>query len=90
MGWRWYIMTVHETGVTIPTQSSAATSVTSVTVMYLQSVVLILSFLTININAYRDDTPMQKWSPEYFQYRFFPAQTTYKRRMPSYVQVTKF
>ena len=37
--------------------------------------------------AYRAELPPQKWSPQYFQYRFFPPQNTFKRRMPSYVQV---
>jgi len=56
--------------------------------MYLQSVVVVLVVVCGGVPAlgYRDDSPMQKWSPEYFQYRFFPAQTTYKRRMPNYVQ----
>ena len=39
------------------------------------------------VTAYNDDLPSQKWSPDYFSYRFFPeTRTNYKRRMPSYVQ----
>ena len=65
-----------------------AASHSSTSVMYLQTIIFItISCLSAGITAYRDDMPMQKWSPEYFQYRFFPSQSTYKRRMPSYVQV---
>ena len=55
--------------------------------MILQTAVLALLAAPALSAAYRDEAPLQKWSPEYFQYRFFPAQSTYKRRMPSYVQV---
>ena len=69
----------------VPTASNVSLTST----MYLQSVVVVVVLVCAAIPAqgYRDDSPMQKWSPEYFQYRFFPAQTTFKRRMPSYVQV---
>ena len=48
---------------------------------------LLVIFNSVPANGYNDNLPVQKWSPDYFSYRFFPQQkTTYKRRMPSYVQ----
>ena len=46
----------------------------------------IVSMFIVQSQGFREEVP-QKWSPEYFQYRFFPSQSTFKRRMPSYVQV---
>ena len=62
---------------------------TSTQTMGLQSIVTLVTCLTCLTcsAAYRDEVPLQKWSPQYFQYRFFPPKTTFKRRMPSYVQV---
>ena len=49
------------------------------------SVTILLSYQPVT--GYNDDLPSQKWSPDYFNYRFFPqTRTNYKRRMPSYVQ----
>ena len=53
------------------------------------SVLLISTLLTYQpVAGYNDDLPLQKWSPQYFSYRFFPeTRTNYKRRMPSsYIQ----
>ena len=50
---------------------------------------VILTLYLIPANAYKDDIPLQKWSPNYFSKRFFPQQKMdYKRRMPSQIQVT--
>ena len=62
---------------------------TSTQTMGLQSLITLATCLTCLATgsaAYREEA-LQKWSPQYFQYRFFPPQTTFKRRMPSYVQV---
>ena len=56
------------------------------------SVVISISLVTILLTyqpatGYNDDLPIQKWSPDYFSYRFFPEpRMNYKRRMPSYMQ----
>ena len=50
------------------------------------SILCVLIFSIYCAHGYRDDLPMQKWSPDYFSYRFFPEDIqTYKRRMPSSV-----
>ena len=70
----------------IPTFS---TSVCRMSVWSLVSSILLLTILLSYqpVTAYNDDLPSQKWSPDYFSYRFFPeTRTNYKRRMPSYVQ----
>eukprot|EP00092_Neocalanus_flemingeri_P033827 GFUD01036785.1.p1 GENE.GFUD01036785.1~~GFUD01036785.1.p1 ORF type:complete len:168 (+),score=27.14 GFUD01036785.1:87-590(+) len=46
---------------------------------------LLISYFTPS-NGYNDDIPLNKWSPDYFSYRFFPQQNDFKRRMPSYTQ----
>jgi len=46
----------------------------------------LIFFLCGFSEGYNDDIPLQKWSPEYFQYRFFPTPNNFKRRMPSYIQ----
>ena len=48
---------------------------------------ILIFFLCGVTEGYNDDIPLQKWSPEYFQYRFFPTPNNFKRRMPSYIQV---
>merc|ERR1711874_581583 len=47
---------------------------------------LLIFFLFSSSQGYNDDIPLTKWSPEYFQYRFFPTPNNFKRRMPSYIQ----
>ena len=49
---------------------------------------LLVIFHSVPSNGYDDDLPIQKWSPDYFSYRFFPQQkSNYKRRVqPSYIQ----
>merc|ERR1711936_1335590 len=47
---------------------------------------LLIAILFSSSEGYRDDVPLQKWSPDYFQYRFFPTPNNFKRRMPSYIQ----
>ena len=49
------------------------------------SVILLLTLVIYQpAQGYNDDLPLQKWSPQYFSYRFFPEpRTNYKRRMPS-------
>ena len=48
---------------------------------------LLIFILISSSEGYNDDVPLQKWSPDYFQYRFFPTPNNFKRRMPSYIQV---
>ena len=52
------------------------------------SILLVTILLTYQpVTGYNDDLPIQKWSPDYFSYRFFPEpRMNYKRRMPSHVQ----
>merc|ERR1711874_886136 len=40
---------------------------------------LLIFFLFSSSQGYNDDIPLTKWSPEYFQYRFFPTPNNFKR-----------
>ena len=49
--------------------------------------ILSISWL-VPVKGYKDDIPLEKWSPVYFNKRFFPEpRLRLKRRMPSPVQV---
>ena len=51
------------------------------------SAVFVLLLYCVPTKGYNDEIPIQKWSPDYLSYRFFPEPIfSAKRKMPSHVQ----